>query len=265
MNTALARARGRLTPNRPIAIPTLDLSPFALTPQQQLIFNAEQAVRTRLGAQPVIDRMINDIVAMVTVEEDHEDDLVITEHPVEYGAAITDHSYKRPSEVRLRVGWSQSAGASLRGPYQVIDVKTVYEQILALQNERNPFTVLTGKKRYRNMLVASIRVHTDAKFEYSFIADISLKQILLVSTQTLPGSINAKALASDEKNTPSPSTGDKQTTPLTVKSEQITNGGGKEPNLVPGGALIGTEVPALGWAASDDPAWNRPPLQPPTR
>jgi Dit-like tail protein len=37
-------------------------------------------------------------------QEARDDYLTITEHPIEYGAAITDHAFKRSSEVRVRVG-----------------------------------------------------------------------------------------------------------------------------------------------------------------
>jgi hypothetical protein len=46
--------------------------------------------------------MIPDVV----VSEKHSDTLEITEHPVETGAAISDHAYKRPSEVVMEVGFA---------------------------------------------------------------------------------------------------------------------------------------------------------------
>lgn len=51
------------------------------------------------------------IVANVTVEEKHQDDLEITEHPVEQGGAITDHAFKKPAEVTVRMAWSNSSSA----------------------------------------------------------------------------------------------------------------------------------------------------------
>lgn len=48
-------------------------------------------------------RKIGLIVPSVVVSEKHSDTLEITEHPVEIGAAVADHAYKRPSEVVLVV------------------------------------------------------------------------------------------------------------------------------------------------------------------
>jgi len=44
----------------------------------------------------------------VVIEEDHDDELIITQHPVELGAIISDHAYKKPSEVRVRCAWNNS-------------------------------------------------------------------------------------------------------------------------------------------------------------
>jgi hypothetical protein len=145
------------------------------------------------------------LIPQVTIDEDADDELIITEHPVEYGAAITDHAYKRPAEVRLRLGWSNA---------YIGDVRLVYEQIQALQLSRKPFLVFTGKRIYQNMLIASLRTHTDAKLEYSFIADIVFRQIILVSTQTLPASANPQNLGSPQQNQPSADTGPVQPQPV---------------------------------------------------
>lgn len=60
------------------------------------------------GSGSKTTRKIGSIVANITVEERHQDDLEITDHPVEQGASITDHAFKRPSEVVVKVSWSNS-------------------------------------------------------------------------------------------------------------------------------------------------------------
>jgi hypothetical protein len=224
MRSGLPVVRGGARARGPVAMPTaIDLTNFQL---RELRLSERAALLDLAASNVAAYRAINNIVAMVTVEEDHDDELVITEHPVEYGAAITDHSYKRPSEVRIRVGWSQSAGVSRIGDYQVSDVKATYEELLALQQSRNPFDLYTGKKYYNNMLVAGIRVHTDARFEYSFIADITLKQILLVSTQTLSGAQNVKNPENDAQNGYTAEVGGKKVITSTMTGEQIERYGG---------------------------------------
>ena len=230
MRTGLPIRRGGRA--APPSAQLLDLSPFTGSTVPLDPVQATTAVVGALFGNPPATRRIGNLQVqpMVTVEEDHEDDLVITEFPVEYGAAITDHSYKRPSEVKIRVGWSQAAGVSRTGPYKVDDVRTVYNDLLALQESRNPFTLVTGKREYINMLVASIRVHTDARFEYSFIADVSLKQILLVSTQTLPASMNVAALANTPSNAPTTPQGDQPLTTSTITDKGLSEAGVIPPN-----------------------------------
>lgn len=56
-------------------------------------------------------RSIGAIVANVTVEERHRDDMEITDHPIEQGALVSDHAFKRPAEVTITVAWSNSPSA----------------------------------------------------------------------------------------------------------------------------------------------------------
>lgn len=57
-------------------------------------------------------RAIGNIIANVTVEERHQDDLEITDHPIEQGAVISDHAFKRPVEVTIECAWSNSPSTS---------------------------------------------------------------------------------------------------------------------------------------------------------
>lgn len=55
-----------------------------------------------------VTTIYQDIIAHATIEERHHDELEVTDHPVEQGAMITDHAYKRPAEITLHLGWSNS-------------------------------------------------------------------------------------------------------------------------------------------------------------
>ncbi|WCS27227.1 hypothetical protein LOK46_10540 [Methylobacterium sp. NMS14P] len=123
-------------------------------------------------------RSIGPYVPHVIVEEQHRDDSVITEFPVETGAAITDHTYERPPTLVLRVGWSDST-AGIPGY-----VRIVYQQLLALKASRRPFNVATGKRLYQQMLFASLDVITDGASENSLMVIAALRKINLTSTQS---------------------------------------------------------------------------------
>jgi hypothetical protein len=174
-------------------------------------------------------RGIDGMDAQVTVEEDHTDELIITEHPVEQGAVIHDHAYKRPAELRLQVGWSDI----------YTDHRVVYETLLDLQAERRPFTVYTGKRTYVNMLVASLRTHTDSKLEYTLLADVTLREVILVNTQTggvgagggitSTSTVNANNLFDPQSNQSLQTTGPIQNVPASVSTETIMGAGGYDP------------------------------------
>lgn len=167
-----------------------------------------------------VDDMSGDIRAQVVVSEDGDDDLIITEHPVEQGAVINDHAFKRPAELRVQMGWS-SAYAQMVSPY--LGINGLYEQILELQASRLPFTVFTAKRQYDNMLIASLRTHTDAKLEFSFMADITFKEVVLVNTSVIAAAgsgydPNALTEPYYMANTP---TGQKNAHPTTVPANQV--------------------------------------------
>lgn len=131
---------------------------------------------------PVVfrQRLLGVFVADVTVQEHHVDELAITEHPVEQGAAVTDHSYKRPARLTVTAGWTDSTPAG--NPNRV---QEIYAGLLALQQTRIPFIVLTGKRAYRDMLFSSLSVTTDEKTENALALVAELQQIIIVTTQVL--------------------------------------------------------------------------------
>lgn len=136
-----------------------------------------------------VDRYIEEeggkqLRAQVVVEESGSDELQITDHPVQQGAVISDHAVRRPAEVRIRMGWSAAYLVESGGEG---DVKGIYDRVLKLQASRKPFTIYTGKRIYENMLVASIQVTTNARMEYTFLADIAFREVLLVGTSVSLG------------------------------------------------------------------------------
>ena len=107
---------------------------------------------------------------------------MITNHPVQNGANITDHAYKQPAMLSLRYGWSTS-GAIFSLDLGAPSVDDVYSMLLNLQESRQPFDVVTGKRSYTNMLIRSIDLVTDKTTEKSIIVDVLLQQVIIVETQ----------------------------------------------------------------------------------
>lgn len=135
-------------------------------------------------------RRIGLIVPSVVISEKHNDTLEITEHPVEVGAAISDHAYRRPSEVVMQVGFA--GGGSLLdfldttsiGLSAGLSPKETYQELLDLQNSRVPFDVVTGKRIYTNMLIRALEVTTDRTSENVLSAVLTLREVIITSTTT---------------------------------------------------------------------------------
>ena len=159
-----------------------------------------------------------DIVAFVTIEESHFDDLVITEHPIQIGAGITDYAYKLPSKVKLKMGWSNSpqpdsgeniaalaqnflaayggqigvgisnlydlglAGYNLFNSSDVI--YQIYQDLVDLQNNLGIFDLYTNKRTYNNMMIQSLYTETDSKTINSLPITMECRQVIIVDTLT---------------------------------------------------------------------------------
>jgi len=182
-------------------------------------------------------RSIGSIVAHVTLEEMGTDELQITEHPVQLGANITDHAFKKQPDLVIRCGWSNSSlGGVLNGVQGLLSALTggdafgsdyvsgIYNQLLALQESRIPFDVSTGKRLYTNMLMRSLSQTTDEKSEYTLMVTATFKQILIVQTQatTLPPKENQ---AQPQDTAETADTGNKQ-----VATAYPAPGGWQPPN-----------------------------------
>lgn len=122
-------------------------------------------------------RSIGGIHAQVTISESERDELQITEHPVEQGAPISDHAFKRPVEVRIRAGWSCTGSGDLSA-----SGNGVYGLLLSWQKALRPFALYTGKRVYQDMLIQQLAITTDNHSEFSLMADITCRQVIIVST-----------------------------------------------------------------------------------
>lgn len=151
-------------------------------------------------------RSISNIFPDCAIEERHNDELTITQHPVEEGVVVSDHCYLQPAELIMRVGWSPSstnilgtltggiadiASAAITGGLSGVEsflsgdkLADVYDELLALQAKRTPFTVVTGKRVYDNMLMRSLRVTTDRDTENVLMAEAIFQEVIIVATKT---------------------------------------------------------------------------------
>lgn len=124
-----------------------------------------------------VQRRIGTIIPDVVIEEVTTDVLRVTDHPVEVGAAISDHAFMMPREIVMRCGWSDSSGG-FEG-YSA----TLLSMLIGLQAKREPFEVTTGKRYYKNMLITMINQHTNDETEHALVCTVGMREVILTSTQ----------------------------------------------------------------------------------
>ncbi|MBC17082.1 MAG: hypothetical protein CL942_08525 [Desulfovibrio sp.] len=163
-------------------------------------------------------RSIGGLVMDVTVEENHNDDLEITDHPVENGANVTDHAFMQPPTVSITAGVSDSGGTSTGDKRSV----EAYEKLLELQKKREPFDLITGKRVYKNMLIRSLSTTTDKETENALIFTAELREVIMATVQavSIPRSRQRRGMATGGTD----STGQKQLESKPQQSSALKDG-----------------------------------------
>lgn len=124
-------------------------------------------------------RSIGQIVIDCTLQETATDELEITQHPVQNSANITDHAIVKPCMITFRALWSNSSTNGNGDPGYALDI---YNQLLQLQQSRQPVQVATGKRNVMNALIKTLAWANDHLSDQALIMDITIQEIILVQT-----------------------------------------------------------------------------------
>lgn len=151
----------------------------------------------------VTKRSISAFSGYACIEEYSSDELEITQHPVQRGANITDHAYLKPATVSIR--FSYAPGTT--------PLSQLYTELRDLQASREPFTIVTGKRVYSNMLFKSISVTSDITKENILSVMGNFQEVILVDVVSTTVPVRAKQKM-PEKTDSTQNTGDKKATPV---------------------------------------------------
>lgn len=165
------------------------------------------------------------VIPQVTIEEEHMDEMEITEHPVEQGSNIADHAFNRPALLVIRAGWSNSPSGSsgvlnaamgyaaaqippvqnLLNAYEEVNgalgvsnavssdqagtsqgqLNQIYNQFLQLKSSLTLVKIYTARRTYDNMLIKSLALETNEKTADALFLRIGCQQIIPASTQAV--------------------------------------------------------------------------------
>jgi len=171
-----------------------------------LLFSSNRSI---VGAGNGLDMNGNTVASIsvipnLAIAERHRDAMGITSQPVERGAAITDHAFRLPAELELEYGWSNSSVQAISSDFADSTslgsalnnfgegyVQQIYQTILTLQHSRQLCTIVTGKRRYKNMLIAEVSTETTADTAYSMFVRFRCVEIILTQTRQTTAIVQA--------------------------------------------------------------------------
>ena len=214
-------------------------------------------IGSSLGLSDSATAFLSDLVipqlltGYVPILESHRDDLTITDHPVEQGSTISDHAWKMPAMLSLRLGWSTSQPSSAVGginniltsaagfftgasPIPVLQgffnsasdafINNIYNTLLTVQANRTLITVATARRLYHNMLLQSVNLETDEKTEHALVITAAMKQIILVQAQVISTPVNSSANANPPAYNPVQPQGQRNLAPVapSVNTSNLT-------------------------------------------
>lgn len=121
------------------------------------------------------ERKFEQVSGFVTINENTTDTLEITKQPVQRGATISDHAFKKPTAFSAQYLFKDNLAASL---------SDIYQYLLDLQSSRIPFDIITPKRVYKNMLLQTLGQTTDKRTEDCLAINASFEQVIIVNVST---------------------------------------------------------------------------------
>lgn len=160
-----------------------------------------------LGAlQGVLRQTIGGVAGIVidaTIREEHLTTLDLTDNEVEDGASITDHAQIRPAQLTIEgvisdypLGYAyigniqnviRTASNLFGGSSRSIDA---YNDLLALQKSRQPFSVYTGLKRYKNMIITQLSAPRDSSTGGSLRFTATMREVIIAKTENFISTVS---------------------------------------------------------------------------
>lgn len=119
----------------------------------------------------LISRSIGGVAVDVVISEDHEAEVEIPEHPVEKGAKLSDHAWRKGYKVTLE--------SVIDGPRAVAS----YQQLLAVQEALEPFSLVTGLKVYSNMMLVRLNPTRDKEHARILKFEAELREVRIADTE----------------------------------------------------------------------------------
>lgn len=138
------------------------------------------------GNTSFLNRNIGNLTFDSIIVEDHNIEYELVQNPVESGANFSDHYFRKPYRLTVEgaVGSVSLSGSSSYSPDTGgTRAAKAWEALLALAASKSPFTVVTGLKKYNNMMITSIATTQDAQTATALFFTLELQEVQIAFAQ----------------------------------------------------------------------------------
>jgi len=123
------------------------------------------------------------------LKTEHVNQRRITQHPVQVGANIADHSFQLPARLTMEIGVSDVMDCYKKSQewikYTSSRSINAFQELKKIQETGVALSVTTRLFTYDNMVIESISVPEDYRTLYTLRASIIFQQIITVQTSTV--------------------------------------------------------------------------------
>jgi hypothetical protein len=168
---------------------------------------------------------------------EHDQEMVVTENPVQTGASLTDHSFMLPAKVTAEVLMSDAMQSFTLGQFTSGESRSAsaYEVLQMLQKSRQPLQVATRIAQYSNMLITNLNPVETHETRFGLKCRVTFTQILTATvTSVSSGLINPSSARPQSTSNPTV-TGSTQ--PQPVSQALVTQHSVGLPENTPTGVL----------------------------
>jgi hypothetical protein len=137
---------------------------------------------------------------------DHTSRLTITDHPVQTGAAITDHAFLQPRQLSMDIGMSNVAKSFVNGQFSsgYSRSATAFEVLKQLQQLRVPIQINTRLGLYKNMLIEVLSAPDDYTTLNGLRCTVTFREIIVAQVKTVRISARPQVTDKSNRGTPEP-------------------------------------------------------------
>lgn len=135
-----------------------------------------------------------DYVFDAIIRAEHTNSRRITEHPVQTGANISDHSFRLPARVSLEIGMSDVMSSYNLGQWEgEANPKSVtaFLKMREIQDSGQPVSLFTRLDWYYDMVIESIYAPDDHTTLFGLKATITFRQIITAAIAIKKFSVKA--------------------------------------------------------------------------